>query len=355
MKTTKGNSLLTKENYSLLLKYRSKKVRKIALFILFLFVIFFRTSSLFLSQSSSSYSPLVDSLFFEIDLHDIKIDIISIQEINIAEKYTVRNTQNTTLDSIDLWINQSLTNLLIKDLEGPLLFEGNQITDSSNFIKIYFRSELEKNSTTTFNVWYSLTNYPIPEQGKSYYFFEFHSSVSYFTKTQIIEIKIPETSTIHEEEGLTSFFPEECTPIAGKRVYLSWSFKNLEPFDNPFIFVRFDKPRGNLMIWISIVGPCCGVIAGICATILFMKRKERKVMKKVATIFLSDTQKTLLNLISENNGKILQKELCSKTGFTKSRISRNITPLVKQELVEREKWGRNYVITLTESGKKVVE
>ncbi|MCG3216294.1 MAG: hypothetical protein KAS63_06220, partial [Candidatus Heimdallarchaeota archaeon] len=221
--------------------------------------------------------------------------------------------------------------------------------------KIYFRSELEKNSTTTFDVWYSLTNYPIPEQGKSYYFFEFRSYVTYFTKEQIIEIKIPEKSTIHEEEGLTSFFPIESTPIAGKRVYISWSFNELEPFDDTFIFVRFDKPLGNPPFWVFIVGPCFGVIVGISATFFFMKRKERKAMKKIATIFLSDTQKHLLKLISENKGKILQKELCLQTGFTKSRISRNITPLVEQKLVKREKWGRNFIITLTESGKKVVE
>ncbi|MEE9411056.1 MAG: MarR family transcriptional regulator, partial [Candidatus Heimdallarchaeota archaeon] len=210
-------------------------------------------------------------------------------------------------------------------------------------------------STTDFSIWYSLTNHPIPQLGNSYYFFEFRSYVTYFTKEQIIEIKIPEKSTIHEEEGLTSFFPIESTPIAGKRVYISWSFNELEPFDDTFIFVRFDKPLGNPPFWVFIVIPCFGVILGISATFFFMKRKERKAMKKIATIFLSDTQKHLLKLISENKGKILQKELCLQTGFTKSRISRNITPLVEKKLVKREKWGRNFIITLTESGKKVVE
>ena len=355
MNTAKGNSFLYEEEYHLLLKFKFKRARKFALFVIYLSVFLFITRSPLLSQSSISYSPLADPLLFDIELHNIKIDIINIQEISIAEKYTIINTQNTTLNSIDLWINQSLDNLIVKDLDGSLVIERNQFTDVSNLIKIYFRSELEKNSTTTFDVWYSLTNYPIPEQGKSYYFFEFRSYVTYFTKEQIIEIKIPEKSTIHEEEGLTSFFPIESTPIAGKRVYISWSFNELEPFDDTFIFVRFDKPLGNPPFWVFIVGPCFGVIVGISATFYFMKRKERKAMKKIATIFLSDTQKHLLKLISENKGKILQKELCLQTGFTKSRISRNITPLVEQKLVKREKWGRNFIITLTESGKKVVE
>ena len=353
--TAKGNSFLSEEYYPLLLKFRPKVVRKSAMYIIYLFVSIFISGSPSLIESSISYSPLVDSHFFEIDLHNIKIDILSIQEINVVEKYTVRNIHNATLNSIGLWINQSLNNLMVQDLNGSLTAENYQFTDATNLLKVYFRSELEYNETTSLNVLYSLANSPIPEQGNAYYFFEFCSSVTYFTKEQTVEIRIPEKSSIHEEEGITSFFPLESIPVAGKRVYLSWTFANLDPYDNTFIFVRFDKPLGKQPIWSFVVGPCCGILIGAFATILIMKRRQRKVVKKMATVFLSDTQKTLLKLILENNGKILQKELCAKTGFTKSRVSRNITPLVEQKLVQRDKWGKNYILTLTENGKKVIE
>ena len=355
MNTAKGNSFLSKEYYPLLLKFRPKEVRNIVLFIISLLVSIFIFRSPSLIESSISYSPLVDSHLFEIDLHNIKVDIISIQEINVIEKFTIRNTHNTTLDSIGLWINQSLNNLVVQDLNGSLIIDNFQFTDTTNLLRINLRSELEYNETATLNVLYSLMNSPILEQGNSYYFFEFSSSITYFTREQTIEIRIPEKSTIHEEEGITSFFPLDSIPIAGKRIYLSWSFTNLDPYENTFIFVRFDKPLGKQPIWPFIVGPCFGVLLGAFTTIVIMHRKQSKAVKKMATVFLSDTQKTLLKLILENEGKILQKELCAKTGFTKSRISRNITPLVEQKLVKRDKWGRNYVLTLTENGKKVIE
>ncbi len=353
--TAKGNSFLSEEKYLLILRFRFGKVGNSALFSICLIISLFIVRSPLFTQSSVSFLPLVESHHFVIDSHNIKIDIKGIEEVTVAEKYDIKNSQNVSVESIDLWFNHSLDNLVINSLEGPLEFERNQLSDSSNLITIYFTTELVTNSTTSFNVWYSLTNYPIPEQGQSYYFFEFYSYMTFFTKEQTIEIKIPERSSIHEEDGLTSFYPTESIPIAGKRVYIAWTFRNLEPFDNSFIFVRFDKPLGNPPIWPMIVGPFFGVVIGIIGTLLFMKRKEKKVMKKVATIFLSETQKMLLRLISENEGKILQKELCSKTGFTKSRVSRNITPLVEQKLVKRERWGRNYIIRLTENGKKVVE
>ena len=87
---------------------------------------------------------MVDSLNLEIEVHNIKIDIKNFQEIIVAEKYTIRNNQNISLDSINLWINQSLDNLVVSDLEGTLNFDRNQFSETSNLLEIHFRSGLEQ-------------------------------------------------------------------------------------------------------------------------------------------------------------------------------------------------------------------
>ncbi len=303
----------------------------------------------------TSPSLFLDPYLFEVETHSIKIDILKIDEIKIAERFTVKNTQNSTLDSIDLWLNQTLSNLVVTDYNGSLLFEDTAISQSSHLLDITFRAEVEGNSTTTFDIWYDLERDPIAEQGNSYYFFEFYSTVTYFTEEQLIEVKIPERSFIHEEEGITPYFPSDGFALAGQRVYLSWTFEDLDSLEETFIFVRFDKPLQEIPIVAIVLGTIGGIVLGVGVTILFMRRRERRVVKQISTIYLSDTQKTLLRLLSENNGKMLQKELCAETGFTKSRISRNITPLVEQGLVKRDRWGRNYVIKLTENGLKVIE
>ena len=355
MKTALGFSYESVKKLISSFKNLRKTMKKLSVFLLYLIILVQITSSSQTTQIRNQYTNSINPDDFEVIVHNIKIDIINEQEVNVAERYEIRNKLSYSVNSIYLWINQSLENLLVSDSEGELIVVTDKISDSSYLLNIDFRSELSSNESTVFNVWYSLENTPIPEQGDSYYFFEYYSSVSYFIKEQKIEMKIPERSLIHEEEGVTSFYPLTERPIAGKRVYIEWIFRNIEPFENKFVFVRFDKPIGTPPIWAIVLGPFFGVIIGIVGTILFMRRKDKKVMKKVASIFLSDTQKLLIKLISENDGKILQKELCAKTGFTKSRISRNITPLVEQKLVKREKWGRNYILTLTENGKKVVE
>ena len=57
----------------------------------------------------------------------------------------------------------------------------------------------------------------------------------------------------------------------------------------------------------------------------------------------------------KNEGKISQKDLCSITGYTKAKVSRNLISLEKQDLITREKWGRNYLIYVSDLGRKVVE
>lgn len=336
-------------------KGKLKLTGEIILFFIILFAFISSDALAFSSQKKSSPSMSLDPYLFTVETHNIKIDIIQIDEIKVAERFTVRNTQNSTLDSIEVWINQTLSDLFVTDYNGSLSFDDTEISDSSHLIDVSFRTELFANSTTSFDIWYNLERYPIAENGHSYYYFEFSSSVTYFTEEQLIEVKIPERSFIHEEYGLTSYFPSDGFALAGQRVYLSWTFENLDALEDSFIFVRFDKPLQDTPVTAIVLGVLGGIILGAGLTILFMRKREKKVVRQISTIYLSDTQKTLLRLISENNGKILQKELCSETGFTKSRISRNITPLVEQGLVKRERWGRNFVIRLTESGMKVIE
>jgi uncharacterized membrane protein len=86
-----------------------------------------------------------------------------------------------------------------------------------------------------------------------------------------------------------------------------------------------------------------------------MRKSERKRKAKLERIYLTDTQKELLRIIYEKDKRLQQKDLLELTGFSKSKISRNLTPLVEKGLVIKEKWGREFIVEITEAGKKVVE
>jgi uncharacterized membrane protein len=121
------------------------------------------------------------------------------------------------------------------------------------------------------------------------------------------------------------------------------------------IWIKFDKPIGKAPIWIFIVGPIVGIVVGAFGALWFMRKKEEKTLKEIGKIFLSDTEKMMLKLIRDEGGKTTQKNLCSLTGFTKTKVSRNLISLEKQSLITRERWGRNYQVFISDTGKKVIE
>ncbi|MHA2358448.1 MAG: helix-turn-helix transcriptional regulator, partial [Candidatus Heimdallarchaeaceae archaeon] len=146
-------------------------------------------------------------------------------------------------------------------------------------------------------------------------------------------------------------------------IVVSWIFANVSKSNNPFFLLRFDKPiipetdepffRNTFNIfWIGIV---VGVFLGISGTSWLIRYREKQAMRKLGRTLLTDTQKALIKIVYDHKGKISQRELCDITGYSKSKISRNLVPLEMRGLIRREKWGRTYVVYLTDDGQTVIE
>ncbi|MHA2271270.1 MAG: helix-turn-helix transcriptional regulator [Candidatus Hodarchaeales archaeon] len=57
----------------------------------------------------------------------------------------------------------------------------------------------------------------------------------------------------------------------------------------------------------------------------------------------------VLKMLRRNGGQMLQSEIPSETGLSKSTISRLLTELEKRKLVEREPYKRSFLIKLAEA------
>jgi uncharacterized membrane protein len=134
----------------------------------------------------------------------------------------------------------------------------------------------------------------------------------------------------------------------------------LESVFNPLFFVRFYEPtfpeeQSQFPYAIFFAGIVGGLLFGVGGMFWMIRRREKKAVKAIGTTLLSESQIELIRVIYRNDGKVSQKQLCDITGFSKSKISRNIVPLEERGLVRRQKWGRTYVVYLSDSGKAVVE
>ncbi|MHA1116283.1 MAG: helix-turn-helix transcriptional regulator [Candidatus Heimdallarchaeaceae archaeon] len=295
--------------------------------------------------------------------HDIRVDISSVDEILCKESFIIENFENSSLDTIPLWFNYSISSLKIKDINGSLLYNWKVVETNSNFVEVYLRKNITLHEIASFSVEYELLkDIPLIPAEKNYYLFEFYTSITYSTSVLNVEFSLPENSFIHQSDE--SIYPNNgVQKINYNRITVSWQSNNVSAFSNPLFYAKFDEPitveekqgffEKALNLFLS--GLLLGFFLGISFLSWFAKYKEKRAKKQLGLTLLDENQKELIKIVYEHNGKISQKEMCTVTGFSKSKISRNLIPLEKRGLIYREKWGRTYVIHLTKEGKTVIE
>jgi predicted transcriptional regulator len=291
-------------------------------------------------------------------IHQVtNIRIIDISEIIVFEDFDIRNNKNTSTTEIRFWLNQTIKQVEVEDDSGNLDWSVTTDYYSTNLIIVNLRNSLEAGQITSFRVIYVLNiDVKLIDDGNtSYYSFEYESTNSYYTETYELVVRLPRSCFIHIEDPFC-IYPDTFPPIvSGDYVSITWVLKNVTLASNQAFWVRFDPSGNPVPIWVYIVGPTLGVTIGVIIVFWLMRKRQKKAMKKIGKIFLSEDQKLLLNLIHENDGKISQQQLINLTNFTKSKISRNLTPLENFGLIEKEKWGREYRVFLTEIGKKMIK
>ena len=296
--------------------------------------------------------------------HTIEIDIFTPTSLEVQETFVVQNNHTSIMTSIDLWINHSLTTLVVEDDEGALIHDWYVITNTSNLLTVLFRTALAQNDTAVFSINYELNQDLIFTEGEpSYYSLEFYSTITYETLIHSTSIILPQTSYIYDEdEALSPYYPANPQINWDKdRIVVSWSFENISATDNQLFLLRFEEPitpAGDTPLspyLLFILGLIAGIFIGISGVSWLIRHREKKAIKKLGSTLLTETQKTLIKIVYDHKGKVSQKDLCDITGFSKSKISRNLVPLEMRGLVRREQWGRTYVVYLTDDGRTVIE
>ncbi|MCG3227709.1 MAG: hypothetical protein H7645_12385 [Candidatus Heimdallarchaeota archaeon] len=294
------------------------------------------------------------------NFHETRIDIKSLNEIEVTETIIAENKDNMSTTHCGFWINQTIRNLVVEDTQAnDLDFDLISSDSSAHFITIYYPDSLSTNQTTSFKLIYYLDSELSQfEENSAYYSLLFRKSITYQTLFFRMQIELPENSFLHEGDVPFSYYPEETTPVlSGNKFHLVWEFENLYAYSDNLFVVYFDEPFSKTPppIWLIIAGPMSGLITGAIIVFLWMKRKEKKAMIKLGTIFLTEDQKSLLKHLANHEGRMSQKEMITVTDKTKSKISRDLLPLEKYGLIKKEKWGREFRVYLTDSGERMLE
>ncbi len=287
--------------------------------------------------------------------HETRIDIESPENITVTEEITVINNISTPMSNIIIDLDQPALILRIEDSMDELNFDF----VSFNEIFINFRYSIGLLQSYSFRIIYQLDIELDFTAGKpSYYIFPFTCHIQYFTEKHFVTIRLPSYSNLHEtESGPPPYLPENATENpTGNRLYLEWELENLEPnTEIPFIVFFDESYSPPIAPWKIAVILVIGIIAGAIGVYWIMQMRDKRTKKAIGRVYLTEDQNLILKLVSQNEGRMSQKELLELTNFTKSKISRNLTTLEKQGLITKEKWGREFRVYLTKEGRKVVE
>ena len=287
---------------------------------------------------------------FTVSKHLTEIDIKSVDYIEILETITIKNYQNDT-SYLHIWLNQTYSSLNITDEDNvPLLY---QRVNDTNLLNITLNTQLNSSKDITLKLDYeSVTQLDYVPGDPTYYIFRFNQSFTYFTNDYILTVRLPIGSFLH-----TDSIPESSIlTFSGKRLYIEWEFDDLQRSTYKSFAIFFDEPLfESKPIWGYIVGPLLGIVAGASIVYLLMKRGSSRLEEEIEKIYLTKNQQLLLKLIHEKQGKITQQEIIQFTNFSKSKVSRNLTPLEENGLIVKEKWGREYKVSMTKKGLKVAQ
>ena len=288
--------------------------------------------------------------------HEIRVDIETPESIVVVEEIIIENKENSPLSQIEFLLDQPFSNLTIEDREEVLEYTP---IDFLGLMEIDFRYPIGANQTYYFKISYNLNIELDFTSGKpSFYLFSFNSYINYFTEYKTVTIRLPQNSFLHEDEhGPPPYLPVNATEDpTGNRIYLTWAFENLEQ-DTEINFIVFFDEHYSPPISPGIIAVILmvGLIVGAFSVFWIMRMRAKRVKKEIGQIYLTDDQNLILKLVSQNEGRISQKELLQETQYTKSKISRNLTALENQGLITKEKWGREFRVYITKEGRRVAE
>ena len=300
------------------------------------------------SNDFSEYPTLITNL-------TTRIFIENENEISVIDEITILNNQNSSISQVIIKIDPPFRELEVYDLtQNPLSFAS---IFEPNLIIVDFGKELDFNETTTFRMTYFIDSQAIRTAGRPpRYLFNYNRTASYPVLEYLLTIRIPRDSFIPDDISIP-YFPE-ITNVqeTGKVVYLNWKINDIDEGQIVYVHVFYEERTAMLpAAWIIPITLIGGIGAGAILVFLFMKRKERGMLQEISKIYLTDDQKEILAIIVENEGKIIQRDLIRISGFTKSKVSRNLTPLETNGFITRERWGRESKIFLTDKGKKVLK
>lgn len=177
--------------------------------------------------------------------------------------------------------------------------------------------------------------------------FSFDIPILWDTDEVSVSVKLPDKTILSDEVPLPTSPSGVDIGSTGRRVITSWSFDDQDPGDvipirvyyeltvpRPYVIPSFDYRWMGLLILVVVVG------------VFFIFRTISKREELVLSV-LNESERIVVDLIKKGGKKdVDQRNIVSRSGFSKAKVSRIVHDLEKRGVVGVERAGRKNKISL---------
>ena len=167
------------------------------------------------------------------------------------------------------------------------------------------------------------------------------------TDTHRMKVLLPEgTALIDQETASIPVIDPEFGEVGseGRRIHVEWTQEPSitgPPLSFQIVYEDLNTDYRNAVIAIVIVVLAAGFTR-------FYQRYRSGTEASNIMASLTEDQKLIVDMLKENEGSMLQKDVVDNSEYSKAKISGLVSELAELELVEKEKEGRSNRVTLTE-------
>ncbi|MFB6241380.1 MAG: helix-turn-helix transcriptional regulator [Candidatus Nanosalina sp.] len=179
--------------------------------------------------------------------------------------------------------------------------------------------------------------------------FDYTQSIYRPTDRYSLKVILPKGAGILEDENVSTAVinpPNAEKGSNGRRIFVKWTVTPElgETLQFQAIYEDFGQPVDYLKY---------GIIAAIVLFTGFLSYLgfRRFNRENIENIYgeLSDDQLEVIELLRENDGQMLQKDVVEKSDYSKAKISGVVSELVEEEIIVKEKKGRSNQLSISKN------
>ncbi len=311
----------------------------------------------FVSDFSSNSEELIPNSNGDyIIYHYMEVKIQLDYTLHVESTFVIENSENVTIDYFQYVINDSISNAFVSDPIGSLEFSWNIFEDSS-VLNITMRYPLLEGQKYVITIAYFLTDLQpfFVEEPSEFYTLEYAIFHYLITQKFDLEISLPLGYGLIEGDSPRPTYPiPERVFTEDNIVKISWTSMNILPNYEYLYTIRFEEtgifpittPQSYTYIYV-ILAFLGGTAVSTLVFFLIIKRKYHPIKSELVSSLLSDSEQAVIKAINDEGGVAIQRRICERTSFSKSKVSQILLKLEEKNVLKRERWGRTNKVTIT--------